>query len=106
MTIASFLAAGASRERRRVTSLFGRAPLGQSWLVWTGAAPPPIGRTAHGWRRSFRRVRVESDPIFIRDGRIYTSAGVTAGMDLTLALIEDDWGRNSVSISRATMCFT
>jgi transcriptional regulator GlxA family with amidase domain len=36
--------------------------------------------------------RVESDPIFVRDENIYTSAGVTAGMDLALALVEEDHG--------------
>ena len=34
----------------------------------------------------FPRVRVDPDPIFVRDGNVYTSAGVTAGMDLALAL--------------------
>ncbi|WP_446333433.1 GlxA family transcriptional regulator [Burkholderia pseudomallei] len=38
-------------------------------------------------------VRVEPDPIFIRDGNVWTSAGVTAGIDLALALVEDDLGR-------------
>ncbi len=42
--------------------------------------------------RLFPRVRVEPDRIFVRDGRIATSAGVTAGMDLALALLEDDLG--------------
>ena len=37
-------------------------------------------------------VIVERDPIFVRDGHIWTSAGVTAGMDLALALVEDDHG--------------
>jgi transcriptional regulator GlxA family with amidase domain len=37
-------------------------------------------------------VVVDCDPIFIRDGRVWTSAGVTAGMDLALALVEDDLG--------------
>ena len=35
-------------------------------------------------------VAVEPDPIFIRDGEVWTSAGVTAGIDLALALVEDD----------------
>lgn len=39
------------------------------------------------------RVRVDGDRIFTRDGRIWTSAGITAGIDLALALIEDDHGR-------------
>ena len=36
---------------------------------------------------------VEADPIFVRDGNVVTSAGVTAGMDLALALVEEDLGR-------------
>ena len=36
--------------------------------------------------------RVESDPIFVRDGSVFTSAGVTAGIDLALALVEEDLG--------------
>jgi transcriptional regulator GlxA family with amidase domain len=37
-------------------------------------------------------VRLEADRIFIRDGEVWTSAGITAGIDLALALIEDDLG--------------
>jgi len=37
--------------------------------------------------------QVLPDSIFVQDGNIYTSAGVTAGMDLALALVEEDWGR-------------
>ena len=43
--------------------------------------------------RDFPRVRLEPDTIFVRDGSLYTSAGVTAGMDLALALVEEDFGR-------------
>jgi transcriptional regulator GlxA family with amidase domain len=38
------------------------------------------------------RTHVEADPIFVRDKNIYTSAGVTSGMDLALALVEEDHG--------------
>jgi transcriptional regulator GlxA family with amidase domain len=38
-------------------------------------------------------VLVESEPIFVRDGPFYTSAGVTAGVDLAIALVEEDFGR-------------
>ena len=38
------------------------------------------------------RTDVDPDPIFVRDENIYTSAGVTAGMDLALALVEEDYG--------------
>jgi transcriptional regulator GlxA family with amidase domain len=43
-------------------------------------------------RREYPDLTVDCDPIFVRDGRIWTSAGVTAGMDLALALVEDDLG--------------
>lgn len=42
--------------------------------------------------RRYPAVKVEPDPIFVRDGKVYTSAGVTAGMDMALALIEEDAG--------------
>jgi transcriptional regulator GlxA family with amidase domain len=43
-------------------------------------------------RRRHPRCRVEDDAIYVRDGRTWTSAGVTAGMDLALALVEQDHG--------------
>jgi transcriptional regulator GlxA family with amidase domain len=42
--------------------------------------------------RRYPKVRLDADRIFIRDGNVWTSAGITAGIDLTLALIEDDLG--------------
>jgi len=39
------------------------------------------------------KVAVEPDAIFVRDGRVWSSAGVTTGIDLALALIEEDAGR-------------
>lgn len=36
---------------------------------------------------------VRSDAVYVQDGNVFTSAGVTAGMDLALALVEADWGR-------------
>ncbi|WP_395608244.1 GlxA family transcriptional regulator [Pseudomonas sp. B22129] len=43
--------------------------------------------------RRFPALTVEANPIFIRQGAVWTSAGVTAGIDLCLALVEDDLGR-------------
>jgi len=37
--------------------------------------------------------RVDNDAIYVKDGNVYTSAGVTAGMDMALAMVEEDWGR-------------
>lgn len=43
--------------------------------------------------RRYPKVRLDADRIFVRDGDIWTSAGISAGIDLALALIEDDLGR-------------
>lgn len=49
----------------------------------------------------FPTARIEADAIFVRDGPLFTSAGVTAAIDLTLALIEEDYGRDlSLAIAR------
>lgn len=42
---------------------------------------------------TFPRARIEPDHIYVNDGSIYTTAGVTAGIDLSLALIEEDFGK-------------
>lgn len=47
------------------------------------------------------RAHVDPDPIFVRDENVYTSAGVTAGMDLALALVEEDHGsRLALKVAR------
>lgn len=52
------------------------------------------------------RIRVEPDPIFVRDGPIWTSAGITAGIDLALALVEEDLGREAaLAIARHLVMF-
>ena len=43
--------------------------------------------------RAAPTAHVEPDSIFVRDGRLWTSAGVSAGMDMALAMVEEDWGR-------------
>lgn len=49
----------------------------------------------------YPNIDVDPDPIFIRDGKVYTSAGVTAGMDLALALVEEDHGsRLALEVAR------
>ena len=49
---------------------------------------------------------VDEDSIFVRDGNVWTSAGVTAGMDLALALVEEDWGHDvAVDLARRHVLF-
>jgi transcriptional regulator GlxA family with amidase domain len=54
----------------------------------------------------FPGIAVDPDPIFVRDGNVATSAGVTAGIDLALALVEDDLGREAaLDIARQLVVF-
>lgn len=56
--------------------------------------------------RAFPDVTVDPDPIFVRDGNVWTSAGVTAGMDLALALVEDDLGSDiALEVARRLVVF-
>ena len=56
--------------------------------------------------KRFPAVRVESDPIFVRDGSVWTSAGVTSGIDLALALVEEDLGRAAaLAVARYLVVF-
>jgi len=49
---------------------------------------------------------VEPDAIYVKDGRLFTSAGVTAGMDLALAMVEDDHGRElALRVARQLVMF-
>jgi transcriptional regulator GlxA family with amidase domain len=45
--------------------------------------------------KEYPKVTVEPDAIYVKDGNIFTSAGITAGMDLALALVEDDLGQEA-----------
>jgi transcriptional regulator GlxA family with amidase domain len=54
----------------------------------------------------YPEVHVEPDTIFVREGSLYTTAGVTAGMDLALALVEEDHGREvALAVARALVMF-
>lgn len=56
--------------------------------------------------RRYPRVTVERDPIFVRDGKISTSAGVTAGIDLALALVAEDAGHDvAMAVARQLVVF-
>ncbi|MFI9820393.1 GlxA family transcriptional regulator [Streptomyces sp. NPDC052013] len=86
--------AAAARGARRVASVCSGV-----FLLAAAGLPDGCRVTTHWGRgrqlaREHPELRVDCDPIFVRDGRVWTSAGVTAGMDLALALVEDDLGRD------------
>jgi transcriptional regulator GlxA family with amidase domain len=57
-------------------------------------------------RERYPEIAVEPDAIFVRDGHIYTSAGVTAGIDLALAMVEEDLGHAlALAVARRLVVF-
>ena len=87
----SWITEAAPRSRRVATVCSG---------VFLAAEAGLLGgrRVTTHWARAeqlaaeFPHLHVDSDPIYIRDGKFWTSAGVTAGIDLALALVQDDLG--------------
>jgi transcriptional regulator GlxA family with amidase domain len=86
--------ATAGKSARRVTSVCSGVFLLAAAGLVDGCRVTTHWNQAERLAREHPEVRVDSDPIFIRDGHVWTSAGVTAGMDLALALVEDDLGRD------------
>jgi transcriptional regulator GlxA family with amidase domain len=57
-------------------------------------------------KESYPSIEVDSDAIFVKDGAVWTSAGVSAGIDLALALVEEDCGREvSLQVAREMVVF-
>jgi transcriptional regulator GlxA family with amidase domain len=56
--------------------------------------------------KCYPEVMVEKDPIYIKDGNIYTSAGISTGIDLSLAMVEEDFGRDvAVNVARILVLY-
>ncbi len=82
----------ASHRCRRVASVCtGAFALAAAGLL-DGRRATTHWRYAARLQREYPSIRVEADRIFCRDGNVWTSAGITAGIDLALALIEEDHG--------------
>lgn len=77
---------------RRVTSVCTGAFLLAAAGLLDGRMATTHWRYGTELQRRFPKVRVSADKIFVRDGSVWTSAGITSGIDLALALIEDDLG--------------
>lgn len=90
----SWVRAAAERSRRVCSVCTGAFLLAEAGLL-DGRRATTHWAGCDRLAARYADVTVERDPIFVRDGEIYTSAGVTAGMDLALALVEDDLGRRT-----------
>jgi transcriptional regulator GlxA family with amidase domain len=82
----------ASLEARRVASVCTGAFLLAATGLLNGRQATTHWRLAASFARNYPQIKVSPDRIFVRDGPIWTSAGITAGIDLALALIAEDLG--------------
>jgi transcriptional regulator GlxA family with amidase domain len=97
------LAAGRSR---RVTSVCTGAFLLARAGLLDGRRATTHWASCDALQRNYPSVDVDPDPIFVRDGNVYTAAGVTAGIDLALALVEEDLGRRAaLDVARSLVLF-
>jgi transcriptional regulator GlxA family with amidase domain len=92
-----FIRSAASASRRVTATCTGAFVLAAAGLL-DGKRATTHWQYAVALRQRYPRVRVDEDRIFIKDGVIWTSAGMTAVVDLALAMVEEDLGRD---ISRA-----
>ena len=100
-----WIADAASRSRRVASICTGAFMLAEAGLL-DGKEAVTHWMFCDRLAREYPKVRVKRDPIYLRDGCVYTSAGITAGIDLCLALVEEDHGHEmSLNIARFLVMF-
>jgi transcriptional regulator GlxA family with amidase domain len=102
LTALSTLAPGARRVASVCTGAFVLAEAG----LLNGRRAATHWRYAETLARRYPAISVEPDAIFVQDGRVFSSAGVTAGIDLSLALVEADHGADLArAVARSLVVF-
>jgi transcriptional regulator GlxA family with amidase domain len=100
-----WLRKGVSRIRRVASVCTGAFVLAASGLL-NGKRVATHWRYCDLFASRFKHLRIERDPIFIKDGKFYTTAGVSAGIDLALALVEEDLGHSvAATVARELVLF-
>jgi transcriptional regulator GlxA family with amidase domain len=103
--VAAFVKARAGRTRRIAsicTGIYGLAGTG----LLAGRKVTTHWRHAKNVAHRFPELQVDDNAIFLKDGPFYTSAGATAGIDLSLSLIEEDYGpRVAMAVARELVVY-
>jgi len=81
-----------AESSRRTTSVCSGAYILAAAGLLDGRRATTHWNRSRDFARRFPKVRLEADRIYVRDGPIWTSAGITAGIDLSLAMIAEDLG--------------
>jgi transcriptional regulator GlxA family with amidase domain len=103
--VAAWITSQAKKIRRIATvctGTFGLAPTG----LLAGRTVATHWRQADELSKSFQNLTVDGNSLFLKDGKFYTCAGVVSGIDLSLALIEEDFGsRVALSVARELVVY-
>jgi transcriptional regulator GlxA family with amidase domain len=100
--VARFVRAAARGARRIASVCSGAFALAEAGLLDGRRATTHWSRATQ-LQRQHPTVRVEADAIFVKDGRIWTSAGISAGVDLALAMIGEDLGEDAARRTAQTL---
>jgi transcriptional regulator GlxA family with amidase domain len=95
--LVDWLSRMAGRVRRLGSICTGAFLLAETGLL-DGCRATTHWNWCHQLADEYPNVRVEPDHIAVRDGSMYSSGGVTAGIDLAMSLVEEDWGRETAAM--------
>src|SRR5437762_1128399 len=103
--VADWIHKRASKLRRIATVCTGTYGLAATGLL-EGRRVTTHWRHARDLARGFPELRVDPNALYLKDGKFYTCAGITAGIDLSLALIEEDFGpRVALAVARELVVY-
>jgi transcriptional regulator GlxA family with amidase domain len=103
--LVDWLKANTGRIRRVGSICAGAFLLAEAGLL-NGRRATTHWRNCDKLAKRYPEVKVDKDPIYVKDGNIYTSAGISTGMDLSLALVEEDFGRDvAVNVARVLVLY-
>src|SRR5215471_4665597 len=104
-TVAEWVGKRAAKTRRIATVCTGTYGLAATGLL-NGRRVTTHWRHAQDLARNFPELKVDPKALYLKDGKFYTCAGITAGIDLSLALIEEDFGpRVALSVARELVVY-
>lgn len=103
--VVAYLQRMAPKARRIASICTGAFLLAESGLL-NGRKATTHWMFCERFAQKYPFIQVDADRIYVRDGHIYTSGGVTSGIDLALALVEEDWGhKTALMVARAIVVF-
>jgi len=103
--VAEWVSKRAAKTRRIASVCTGTYGLAATGLI-NGRRVTTHWRHAQHLAKSFPELKVEANALYVKDGKFYTCAGITSGIDLSLALIEEDFGpRVALSVARELVVY-